>query len=260
MTEKKPKTLKAKTRELLYSRSHKSVMVNRALLFINIVAIFLFTLDPAFDHSIVVRVLEIMFGLFFVAEYMVYLWLAPSRLVYMFNLLSLIDLIVIASLFAPIFMGNFGFLRVIRSLRILRSYRVLMSLREKKGWFYQHEDLLTNVINLLVFIFIMTDIVYVTQVKDNESINSYVDALYFTLTTLTTTGFGDITLHGTGGKVVAILIMVFGITLFVKLARSVIRPPKVYYVCPDCGLSRHDTDATHCKHCGRVVRIETEGD
>ena len=31
------------------------------------------------------------------------------------------------------------------------------------------------------------------------------------------------------------------------------------YECPECGLSRHDPDAVHCKHCGAVVNIPTEG-
>ena len=53
--------------------------------------------------------------------------------------------------------------------------------------------------------------------------------------------------------------MVVGVTLFVRLARAVIRPQKVRYECPDCGLQRHDVDAIHCKHCGATIHIETEG-
>ncbi|HSM20019.1 MAG TPA: ion transporter, partial [Hyphomicrobiales bacterium] len=29
--------------------------------------------------------------------------------------------------------------------------------------------------------------------------------------------------------------------------------------CPHCGLNRHETDAVHCKHCGQLLKIETEG-
>ena len=84
-------------------------------------------------------------------------------------------------------------------------------------------------------------------------------ALYFTLTTLTTTGFGDITLQGQSGRMLAVIIMVFGITLFVRLARDIIRPAKVSYECEHCGLFKHDVDASHCKHCGNIIHIETEG-
>ena len=55
---------------------------------------------------------------------------------------------------------------------------------------------LATVLNLAVFLFIMTGIVYETQHATNPAIGNYVDALYFTVTALTTTGFGDITQQG----------------------------------------------------------------
>ena len=73
------------------------------------------------------------------------------------------------------------------------------------------------------------------------------------------TGFGDITLQGTSGRLLAVLIMIFGVSLFIRLAQTVFRPNKVQYECPECGLSRHDADAVHCKHCGTTINIPTEG-
>ncbi len=256
---KAQETLKEKTAKLLHSKSRQSINLNRFLLVANFAAIFLFVLDPVFHNKLVVRSLEVFFGVLFLVEYSARIWIAPKRLLFVFEIMSLIDLIVIVSLFAPFISGNFAFLRVVRALRILRTYRILRMLKGKRGWFTRHEEIVTSVVNLGVFIFIMTDIVYVTQVEKNPLIVNYIDALYFTLATLTTTGFGDITLRGTSGHVLAILIMVFGITLFVKLAKSILRPERAYYKCPDCGLSRHDFDASHCKHCGHVIKIETEG-
>jgi voltage-gated potassium channel len=115
------------------------------------------------------------------------------------------------------------------------------------------------VLNLLVFLLVMTALVFETQVGRNDEIGNYADALYFTVTTLTTTGFGDITLHGTYGRLLAVLIMIFGVSLFLRLAQTVFRPGKVHYTCPTCGLNRHDADAVHCKHCGETLNIPTEG-
>jgi voltage-gated potassium channel len=53
--------------------------------------------------------------------------------------------------------------------------------------------------------------------------------------------------------------MVFGVALFLRLIQTIFRPTRVIYDCPDCGLHRHDADAVHCKHCGRVINISTEG-
>ncbi len=80
---------------------------------------------------------------------------------------------------------------------------------------------------------------------------------YFTVTTLTTTGYGDVVLCETG-RLVAVVIMLGGFGLFLRLVQSIFRPNKVYFRCPDCGLLRHYYDAVHCKHCGRVLNIESD--
>ena len=92
----------------------------------------------------------------------------------------------------------------------------------------------------------------------NPAIRNYADALYFTVTALTTTGFGDITLPGTGGRLLTVAIMISGVTLFIGLLRAVLRPPKVRFSCPRCGLMRHEPDAVHCKACGLLLNIPNE--
>ena len=71
-----------------------------------------------------------------------------------------------------------------------------------------------------VFLFVMTGFVYETQHASNPHIINYADALYFTVTALTTTGFGDITLPGTTGRLISVVIMIFGVTLFFRLAEA----------------------------------------
>ena len=105
----------------------------------------------------------------------------------------------------------------------------------------------------------MTGVVYETQKFRNNQIGNYADALYFTVTALTTTGFGDITLPGTTGRMITVVIMIFGVTLFLNLAQALFSPPKVRFTCPTCGLQRHDVDAVHCKACGNVLNIPDEG-
>jgi voltage-gated potassium channel len=79
------------------------------------------------------------------------------------------------------------------------------------------------------------------------------------VTALTTTGFGDITLPGTSGRLISVVIMIFGVTLFLRLAQVLFRPVKVRYPCHACGLQRHDADAVHCKACGNLLAIPDEG-
>ncbi|MNL88299.1 hypothetical protein D3C87_2179250 [compost metagenome] len=53
--------------------------------------------------------------------------------------------------------------------------------------------------------------------------------------------------------------MIVGISLFVRLAQSIFRPNKVNFLCPECGLQKHDPDAVHCKACGHVLNIPDHG-
>jgi voltage-gated potassium channel len=41
--------------------------------------------------------------------------------------------------------------------------------------------------------------------------------------------------------------------------QTLIRPQKVRYACPACGLQRHEVDAVHCKACGLLLKIPDEG-
>lgn len=173
--------------------------------------------------------------------------------------LALLDIAIIISLFIPDIFGNFAFLRVIRALRILRSYHVTKQLKQHFRFFARNEDVIQSALNLLVFIFVVTAFVFVLQQERNEAINDYVDALYFTVTTLTTTGFGDIILVGSQGRLLAIVVMIVGFALFLRLVQTIFRPTKVRYECTHCGLTRHDMDAVHCKHCGHELHIRTEG-
>ena len=100
----------------------------------------------------------------------------------------------------------------------------------------------------------MSSLVYVFQAETNEGINNYLDAIYYTVATVTTTGFGDITPQSWVGKLLSIIIMTLGITFFLKLVKSIFVRSKNYYSCPDCGLEGHDLDAIHCKHCGHVIK------
>ena len=72
---------------------------------------------------------------------------------------------------------------------------------------------------------------------------------------MTTTGFGDVTLPGIAGKLTSIVVMIVGITLFVRLAQALFRPYKVLFPCPECALQRHEPDAVYCKACGYKLKI-----
>lgn len=194
-----------------------------------------------------------------IADLVARFWIAPTPLAPFREIATYADFIVVATLIAPAFFESFLFLRVLRALRVFQSYRVLADLRDEFAFFRHNEDVIKSVVNLIVFVFVMSSLVFVLQAQTNEKIVDYLDALYFTVSALSTTGFGDITLEGRSGRVLSILILLVGVGLFLRLVQTIFRPSHVHFECPKCGLTRHDTDAVHCKHCGRTLHIETEG-
>lgn len=174
--------------------------------------------------------------------------------------LNLADLVAILSLLlAPLLQGALAFLRVLRTLRLLHSVRLIATLRSDLPFFRRNEEATLAAAQLGVFLFIMSGLVFETQHRTNPGIRNYADALYFTVTSLTTTGYGDITLPGTTGRLLSVVIMLAGVTLFLRLAQALFRPEKVTFECPSCALMRHDPDAVHCKGCGAILRIPDEG-
>lgn len=203
--------------------------------------------------------IDIGIGAVFLADLLARLLIARRPLRELFSFWGIADLLVIVSLLFPIWGEGLAFLRVLRLYRVFHSPQTLDQLRDDIPGFRQNETTIRAALNLLIFIFAMTSLVYQTQNSVNDKITNYVDALYFTVTTLSTTGFGDITLVGNSGKLVSVAIMIFGISLFLRLVQVVLRPPKAHFPCPTCGLRRHDHDAVHCKACGTVLNIPDDG-
>jgi len=254
-----PDRLYAEINKLYNGKGRSSDLFRWGLLAFDLLTLAYFVAASFYHHEDEFHSVEVVIGIIYLTEFAARIYISKNRFKDAFGMVGLADLIVIVSLLAPVVVGNFIFMRVIRALRLLRSYHVLRNLRSQSRFVRLHEDVIFSVINLLVFIFVVTAVVYITQVSHNPAIKDYVDALYFTVAALTTTGFGDITLTGTSGHIMAVLIMIFGISLFLRLIQTIFRPGKVRYECPTCGLNRHETDAVHCKHCGAILHITTEG-
>lgn len=252
--------LRKTLRGLYYGQSDAARRWRFALLGFDLVTIGYFIVSSMFDPHEINHMVDYAIAVVLAFDYAARIFIANRPWKAVLEFTALTDLVVILSLLASAFIDNLGFLRVARMLRLMRSYHLLKELRSMSGYFRRNEEIIQSSVNLLVFIFVVTAVVFVTEGHQNPAINTYLDALYFTVTTLTTTGFGDITLTDSFGRLLAVVIMIFGVALFLRLVQTIFRPQKIRYSCPDCGLSRHDPDAVHCKHCGRTIHIETEGE
>lgn len=248
-----------KIRDLYEGESRRSHRFRYGLLIVDLIAISYVVATSFTAHGPVIETIDFLFGALILVDFMARLVIARHKVHFLTRPVTIADLVAMVSFLAPIAGEGFAFLRALRTLRLLHTYQLLSRLRQDFAFFRLREDLIVAIANLVIFVFVVTGLIYALQHERNPDIANFVDALYFTVTTLTTTGFGDIILEGTSGRLLAVIVMIFGTTLFIRLAQVLLRPPKVRHPCPDCGLLLHDADAVHCKHCGKTIHIKTEG-
>ena len=256
---RQPKEWLGRLRTLYEGRSREAHRFRYALLAFDLVTIAFVIVTSFLPHGPATTVGDAVFGAVILLDFAARIAISRSRLRFFLRPTTWADIAAVASFILPLADEGVGFLRILRTLRLLRTYQLLARLRADFPFFRRNEEVVLAAINLLVFIFVMTGLVYVTQHRSNPQIGNYADALYFTVTALTTTGFGDITLTGALGRMISVVVMICGVTLFLRLAQVLFRPNKVRAPCKQCGLLLHEPDAVHCKHCGAPVRIETEG-
>jgi len=170
---------------------------------------------------------------------------------------ALLDIIVLMTLLFPLWLANFAFLRVLKLWALVHSeffWETVGKRWDDTRW----EETSKAVATLVTFLFLATGLIYALYAGRHAKIHSFLDAFYLTVTLVTTTGLGDIVVNDAVGKLISIVIMISGVTLFVRVAGTIIRPYKVRFPCPSCGLIRHEPDAVHCKACGDLLNIPNE--
>lgn len=131
--------------------------------------------------------------LIFVVEYFLRFWCAKEKRKYFFSLYSIIDLITIL----PFLIGsaNTGFLRIFRWFRILRLIRFMG--RKTIFGYVSSEDsaIFTRILfTLFSIIFVYSGLIYQVEHSINsQAYGTFLDAVYFSVSTITTAGLGDIT-------------------------------------------------------------------
>lgn len=197
---------------------------------------------------------------FYVVDYAIAGFVAIDLLAKLFALGSLkrwlkypttwVDFIVLGTLMFPGLLHNWGFLRILRLWTTVHRERFWNVIGGGRWDDTYVEELTKSVVNLVVFVFIAAGLAQVMFIGQHPKMNNFLDAVYFVVTALTTTGFGDITIDTAAGRIFSIVLMLTGITLFFSIAQKVFAGRRKIIVCDGCGLDRHEPDAAFCKACG----------
>lgn len=196
----------------------------------------------------------------FALEYLLRLWCAESKLKFIFSSYALIDLIVILPLILRIV--DISFLRIFRWFRVLRLLRFLDKKTLIFGKISPEDSLIVARIlfTLIAIIFVFSGLIYQVEHPVNpQTFATFFDAVYFSVVTMTTVGFGDVTPISQAGRLMTVLMILTGIALIPWQLGDLIKQflktaNQVKTRCSGCGLAFHDADAFFCKQCGAELK------
>ena len=252
--------------------------IDVAIILLNVAVCVIFVVDtypvPAGVRAWL-RSLEILAVAFFIIEYAARLYAAPERWKQARNVYSVIDLIAILPFFALIILraagssAGVGAFQTVRIFRVFRIFRFIRFTADPVFFFGAISVPALKIARLAMTIFMIffvsAGLFLFVERPANPAVETFGDAFYFTVVTLTTVGFGDIIPVTAAGRWVTVLMVFSGIILIPWQASRVAREwsrmsAKARVVCPGCGLRHHDKDASHCKACGRLIFQEYDGD
>lgn len=237
--------------------------INVAILALTILSLIIFVIQTySISENIrtILNTLDQFILILFTIEYSLRFWSAKSRLKFVFDFFSIIDLISII----PLFLGGID----IRFFRIFRWFRLLKLIRLGNSdlfavKFKVKDKVIFIRIYLVLFstLFIYSGLIYQVEHPHNpELFSNFFDALYYSIVTMTTVGFGDILAFSEMGRFLTILMILTGIILIPwqvgDLVKQLLKTTNnSTKFCSDCGLAIHDADAVFCKACGVKLKL-----
>ena len=205
-----------------------------ALVILNIMAV---TLESVSDFSVTYASQFYFFEVFSVAifsvEYLLRVWACAARsdpgsklfcsyrLGYIFSFSGLIDMVSIIPFYLQALFPGLD-LRVLRTLRLLRIFKLSnynTAIEDLFSAIYEERKSFIAALYLLVIAFVLTySLIYFAETKAQpDKFGSIPDSMYWSLITLTTVGYGDVSPVTWIGKVISIITALMGVSVVALL-------------------------------------------
>ncbi len=190
----------------------------------------------------------------------------PER--YIFSFLGIIDFLSTIPKYISLLFPGSQFISAFRVLRLLRIFRILKLARfvgESNNLVRALKASRTKIFVFVFFVLIVSvllgTVMYLIEGPEN-GFNSIPHSVYWTIVTLTTVGYGDISPQTGLGQLVATLIMIIGYGI-IAVPTGIVSAEYVdsrnkakaeeAEVCPNCVSKITIKDAKYCHKCGHFL-------
>lgn len=137
---------------------------------------------------------------------------------YILSPLAIIDLLAILPSYQPLrFLRIFVLFRILKLFRYAKSMKTFTSIITEKKF-----ELFTLAIFASFIIFAGSSAIYIFETDVNPKINTLYDAIYWSIVTIGTVGYGDIVPVTTEGMAVAMVLIIFGVSTIAFLTSIIV--------------------------------------
>ena len=209
--------------------------------------------------------LEWIITIFFTVEYILRIISIDKPWKYIFSFYGIIDLLAIMPMYLSIFFLGTSIFSVVRSLRLLRLFKILnhpqftnQSVQLKQAINASRGKIVVFIYFVLIITIIIGSLMYIVEGKES-GFTSIPASIYWTIVTLTTVGYGDISPVTPLGQFIASFVMILGYGIIAvptgivtaEIAKNSQKPTtNVHTPCEGCGAEDYPTDANYCPRCG----------
>lgn len=216
--------------------------------------------------------LEWIITIFFTIEYILRIISLKKPLQYIFSFYGIIDLIATLPMYLSLFLTGTSVLTIVRAFRLIRLFKILNHPQFTGQSTHLMESLMASRGRIIVFIyFVLISTVFIGSLMyvvegPEHGFTSIPTSIYWTIVTLTTVGYGDISPGTPLGQFLASFVMVLGygiiavptgiITAEIALKSKTKSAPKNSLTCMSCGAEDHHEKAVYCYNCGNSLHHE----
>ena len=270
----KQKPWKTKLHEIIYEADTPAGKLFDVLLLITIlasIAVVMLESVPAigakYERSI--NIAEWIFTILFTIEYILRIISIKSPRNYIFSYYGIVDLLATIPKYLSLFIVGSNAFIVLRALRLLRVFTILKITRYigeanklKSALKASKPKITIFLFAVLILSFILGTIMYLAEGSAGSGFTSIPKSIYWTIVTLTTVGYGDITPITTIGQFIASVIMILGYGIIAvptgivsaEYAANYSNTANNTQACSNCSAERHQDEAKFCHNCGDSLR------